>query len=175
MKERTKEWWVNRARREPNVEVAAGLVAHDPVHEAPAMEADPSNKDVANEETRIAFGRFVNLMRRKRGLSMEELADEASLDPKELLVIEDDIHYVPELRTVYMLAQTFKVPQPALMQLAGLSVANDAELNREAVRFAARSESVQKLSHEENEALMAFIAVLSAHHSKARSEDKKPK
>ena len=174
MKERTKEWWVNRARREPNVEVAAGLVAHDPVHEPPLMEAGPP-KDIANEETRIAFGRFVNLMRRKRGLSMEELADEASLDPKELLVIEDDIHYVPELRTVYILAHTFKVPQPALMQLAGLSVANDAELNREAVRFAARSESVQKLSHEENEALMAFIAVLSAHHSKVRSEDKKPK
>lgn len=76
-------------------------------------------------------------------------------------MIESDVHYIPEPRTVYRLAQTFSVSQQRLMQLAGLSAANDSGLSREAVKFAARSESIQKLSREENAALDAFIAVLS--------------
>ena len=47
------------------------------------------------------------------------------------------------------------------MQLAGLTAANDVGLRQEAVRFAARSESVQKLTPEESSALEAFVAILS--------------
>ena len=92
---------------------------------------------------------------------MEQLAEAADLDASELLVIEGDVHYVPEPRTVFKLAQIFEVPQRRLMQLAGLAVANDAGLRQEAIRFAARSESVQQLTLEENSALEAFVAVLS--------------
>jgi len=153
--ERSKEWWLSRARREGDAVVGAGLLAFDP-----APEERPANAHAA-EETRIAFGKFVNLMRRRRGLSLERLADAADLDASELLVIEDDVHYVPEPRTVYKLAQTFEVSQRRLMQLAGLSAANDPGLRQEAVRFAARSEAVQKLTPEEASALEAFVAVLS--------------
>jgi HTH-type transcriptional regulator, competence development regulator len=155
--ERSKEWWMARARRESGAAAGAGLLAFDP-----APEERPSSAAVAAiEETRIAFGKFVNLMRRRRGYSMEQLAEAADLDASELIVIEDDVHYVPEPRTVYKLAQTFEVSQRRLMQLAGLAAANDAGLWREAVRFAARSESVQKLTPEESSALEAFVAVLS--------------
>ena len=92
---------------------------------------------------------------------MEQLAERADLEPSELLVIEDDVHYVPGPRTVYKLAETFEVPQQRLMQLAGLAASNDAGLAREAVRFAARSESIEKLTAEESAALEAFVAVLS--------------
>ena len=92
---------------------------------------------------------------------MEQLADAAEVDASELLVIEDDLHHVPEPRTIYKLAQTFEVSQRRLMQLAGLTAVNDAGLRQEAVRFAARSESVQKLTPEESSALEAFVAVLS--------------
>jgi transcriptional regulator with XRE-family HTH domain len=155
--ERSKDWWMNRARREGDVAVGAGLLAFDPT-----PEERPSNAQFTPiEETRIAFGKFVNLMRRRQGYSMEQLADAAELDTSELLVIEDDVHHVPEPRTVYKLAQTFRVPQQRLMQLAGLATANDVGLRQEAVRFAARSESVQKLTSEESSALEAFVAVLS--------------
>jgi len=152
--ERSKEWWLGRARREGDGFIGAGMMAFDPAPEerTPASGAD---------EGRIAFGKFVNLMRRRQGLSMEKLAEEADLDASELLVIEESAAYVPDPRTVYRLAQTFKVPQQRLMQLAGLTVANDAGLRREAVRFAARSESVQKLTPEESSALEAFVAILS--------------
>lgn len=151
--QRSKEWWIDRARREGDAVVGAGLVARDPAPESRSL--------AAGEETRIAFGRFVHLMRRRRGYSMEQLAERADLEPSELLVIEDDVHYVPGPRTVYKLAETFEVPQQRLMQLAGLAAANDAGLAREAVRFAARSESIEKLTAEESAALEAFVAVLS--------------
>ncbi len=155
--ERTKEWWLARAAREGDAAVSAGLLAIDPVvGERPAVE--PA---LQAEENRIAFGKFVNLMRRRQGLSIEKLADEAELDASDILVIEDDIHFVPEPRTVYKLAQVFKVPQRKLLELAGLAAANDDELRREAVRFAARSESLERLSDAESTALEAFVAALS--------------
>jgi transcriptional regulator with XRE-family HTH domain len=155
--ERSKDWWMTKARREGDAIIAAGLLAFDPAPDERA--AHPQIAPV--EETRIAFGKFVNLMRRRRGYSMEQLAEAADLDASELLVIEDDLHYFPEPRTVFKLAQTFEVSQKRLMQLAGLTSANDAGLREEAVRFAARSESVQKLTSEEAAALKAFVAVLS--------------
>ncbi|ARN83951.1 helix-turn-helix domain-containing protein [Methylocystis bryophila] len=155
--ERSKDWWMARARREGDAVIGAGLLAFDP-----APDERPSGAQIAAvEETRIAFGKFVNLMRRRRGFSMEQLAQAADLDASELLVIEDDVHYVPEPRTVFKLAETFEVPQRRLMQLAGLATANDLGFRQEAIRFAARSESVQKLTPEESSALEAFIAVLS--------------
>lgn len=155
--ERSKEWWMARARREGDAVIGAGLLAFDPVPEERPASAPPA----IVEETRIAFGRFVNLMRRRRGFSMERLAQVADLDASELLVIEDDLHYVPEPRTVFKLAETFEVSQQRLMQLAGLAAANDAGFRQEAVRFAARSEAVHKLTPEESSALEAFVAVLS--------------
>lgn len=155
--ERSKEWWLSRAGREGDCAVGAGMLAADPA---------PEDRSVASpDEARIAFGRFVNLMRRRRGLSMEKLAEEAALDASELLIIEETSSHVPDPRTVYQLAKVFDVPQRSLMELAGLTVANDRGLRQEAVRFAARSESVQKLTPEESSALEAFVAVLSQQES----------
>lgn len=155
--ERNREWWLNRSRREGDAPVGAGLLAH-----GPALDERPTLTAAApTEETRIAFGIFVNLMRRRLKLTMERLAQIADIDPKELLVIEDDVHYIPEPRTIYKLAVTFNIPQRGLMQLAGLSAANDDIFRQEAVRFAARSEAVHNLTPEQNAALEAFVAVLS--------------
>lgn len=157
--DRSKDWWVNRAIAEGDAHVGAGLLARDPVPEA-------DQRGGPSEDVRIAFGRFINMMRRRHGLSIEGLADAARVDASELLVIEEDMHYVPGPRTVYQLARMFDVPQARLMQLAGLTAANDTGLAEEAVRFAARSEAVQKLTPEESAALAAFVAVLSQQESK---------
>jgi transcriptional regulator with XRE-family HTH domain len=160
--ERSKQWWLAKAEREGDAAIGAGLLALDP-----DVEGFPASKDVAvTDESRIAFGRFVNLMRRRLGVSVERLAEVAALDASEILVIEDDVHHVPEPRTVYKLAQTFKVPQKKLMQIAGLTASSDPGLRQEAVRFAARSESLQKLTPEEAAALEAFVAVLSGQDTK---------
>jgi transcriptional regulator with XRE-family HTH domain len=114
-----------------------------------------------SSELRVAFGRFVKLLRRNHGLSIEELAEKAEIDEIELINIEEDVRHSPEPRSVYQLARCFRLPQKQLMQLAGLAQARDPRLAREAVRFAARSESTAKLSETERAALEAFIALLS--------------
>ena len=138
------------ARYEGDAEIGAGQVAIDPVF-AGAAEDGPN----------IAFGRFVNLMRRQRSMSVEQLADYTDLDIADLFEIEINPYHKPDLRTVYQLAKYFKVSRPALMQVAGLAIPKDEKLFDEGVRFAARSESTARLSPEEGAALEAFVAVLS--------------
>lgn len=152
----TKEWCLQMAKIEANAEIGAGLFALDPVFDGETM---PTNQ--TNEEPSIAFGRFVRLMRRDRGLTLEKLAEDTDVEIAELVEIEDDTYHKPELRTVYQLANYFKVPRSNLLQVAGLTAPKDNRLVTEAVRFAARSESVAVLTPEERAALEAFVAVLS--------------
>lgn len=151
-----KEWCLRMAQVEGNAEIGAGKYALDPVFDGETM----PGKDDADEPS-IAFGRFVRLMRRDKGLTVEKLAEDTDVEISELVEIEDDTRHKPEPRTVYQLANYFKVPRGNLMQVAGLTGSKDNRLVQEAVRFAARSGPVAELTPEERAALEAFVAVLS--------------
>jgi transcriptional regulator with XRE-family HTH domain len=151
----TRDWCLKMAQLEADSEIGAGLLAIDPVFVGNAIAVAPA------DDPSIGFGRFVRLMRRNHGLSIEKLADNAEVDVAELVSIEDSTHHKPEVRTVFQLANFFKVPRPNLMQLAGLTVAHNSRLNDEAARFAARSDPVVALTAEERAALEAFVVVLS--------------
>ena len=152
----TKEWCMRMAELEGDSAIGAGLYALDPT-----FEYGPVASTINTEESNIVFGRFVRLMRRNHGLSVEKLAEDANVDVTDLVEIEDDARHKPEPRTVYQLANFFKVPQASLMQIAGLTTTKDSRLNTEAIRFAARSDPVAKLTLEERAALEAFVSVLS--------------
>jgi len=152
-----RSWCAHAATHENGEEIAAGVLACDPTFEEVATSHAATNSDEPN----VAFGRFVSLMRRNLRLSIEDLAKKADLDTLELIEIEEDTRYKPEVRTVYQLANCFDVPRPKLMQIAGLTAPKDNCLYQEAVKFAARSESVSALTAQESAALEAFVAVLS--------------
>lgn len=151
----SKEWCARMAQLEGDAEIGVGLFAIDPVFDG---EACANN---ASEEPSLAFGRLIRLMRRDRGLSVEKLAEDADVDVSELISIEDDVHFRPDVRTVYQLATTFKFDSSKLLEVAGLTTARDNAIVEEAVRFAARSEPIAALSSEERAALEAFVAILS--------------
>ena len=153
----SKDWCLRMAQHEGEAEIGAGRLAIDPVFDGERVPADVGEE----ESPSVAFGRFVNLMRRRRGMSLEQLANDADVDMGDLVDIERDPHHRPELRTTYQLADYFKVSQTGLMQVAGLATPKDARLLDEGVRFAARSESTTALTPEEGAALEAFVAVLS--------------
>lgn len=154
----TKEWCVQMARLESDDEIGVGLLASELEFsgEPAAHRSIPKG-----EEPNIAFGRLVRLMRRNHGYSIEKLAEDASIDVVELLDIEEDAHYRPDVRTIYQLANVFGLPRTNLLKIAGLIEAQNDVLYEEAVRFAARSESVAELTVQERAALEAFVAVLS--------------
>ena len=150
-----KAWCMRMAQLEGDAEIGAGALAADPVFDG---EAAPAN---VPEEASFAFSRFVRLARRSRGLTVETLAERADVEMVELVTIEENNQYKPDLRTVYQLANFFGVERTNLLQVAGLTMPKDSHLISEAVRFAARSESVAALTAEERAALDAFVAVLS--------------
>ena len=153
---RDETWWKARAQREEGHHIGAGSLALDPQF------ADTSRPQlVEREQTRVAFGKLIELMRRRKGWTVEELASEADLDIGDVLLIEDDLAVPPEPRAVYQLAKVFEIPQINLMQVSGLTVPRDPNLRQETVRFAARSQSVEKLSQSEHLALEQFVSVLS--------------
>jgi len=151
----SKKWCIEKAQVEEGDEIGAGVIGIDPL-----FEGDEGRVEIL-DESRIALGRFVQLKRRKEELTIEQLAERADIEISELLNIEHDASYEPEPRTVYQLAVTFKVDQSKLMVLSGLTRPKDVTFVEDALRYAARSESLEALSGEEQAALDGLIAVLS--------------
>jgi transcriptional regulator with XRE-family HTH domain len=151
----TKDWCMRMAELETGEEISAGPLAIDPVFEGEVIPGE------SPEETVVAFSRFVQFARRSRGLTVEKLAETADVEVAELVSIEENSQYRPDLRTVYQLANFFGVQRANLMQVAGLTAPRDQHIFSEAVRFAARSEPVSALTPEERSAFEAFVSVLS--------------
>ncbi len=151
----TKGWCRTAGTREDGLDIAAGVIAADPIftHEGGA--------DDSPEASRLALGRFINLMRRNQGLSIEDLAQQADIEIGDLLSLENNAPYLPDARTLYQLSEVFDVSQEKLMGLSGLTHSKDDNYVEQAVRYAAKSASVEVLSDEEHSILNGFISVLS--------------
>jgi transcriptional regulator with XRE-family HTH domain len=108
---------------------------------------------------RTAFSRLVEYRRRNLELSVEQLAEQADVDLEEIVEIETKTSVVPNVRTVYQLATALKLEPGTLMEVVGLTTTRP-QIRSAALRFAARSESTARLSHNEQEALEEFVKVL---------------
>jgi HTH-type transcriptional regulator, competence development regulator len=160
MIQRTEEWWKNRVAKEADHVVNAGLAREVP----PFIDHQPSiNASDKPSEMRFAFGKFVELMRRSRGWTMERLAVEADLELEDVVMIEDEPTSIPEPRAVYQLATLFEVSLSSLLQMSGLSKEKDPALRHNTLRFAARSQSLERLTNAEQEALDEFVSALGKH------------
>jgi len=158
----SKEWLTKHAERDDKVDVSAGVFSIDMLKYQQQHSQRVSSIDAsAEDDPRPAFGKLINLWRRKKGWRMEDLAEKAKIDLAELIEIERDMHYTPEPRTVYQLSRTLGLSNERLLQLSGNVIARDHTLGQEAVRFAARSESVEKLNKDEQRALEEFVKFLS--------------
>src|SRR5262249_39869459 len=107
-----------------------------------------------------AFVRFIQLARRERRLSLEQFADKVDVDLAELVKIETEEHYKPAIRTVHKIAEFLRVPEKKLLALAGLLQVKDPQFQTAALRFAARSAPVEKLSQQEHSDLEEIVKLL---------------
>ena len=148
------EWCRKMTALDEHVTPGAGALAARPYVEADAL-------SLRTEEARIAFARFVNMARRERGLTIEELAEDADIEIGELMSIEENAHHEPDLRTVWCLSNVFGVSETRLMELAGLAVPKDGHWLENAVRYAARSVPIKELTPDEQLAFDGLVAVLS--------------
>jgi DNA-binding XRE family transcriptional regulator len=117
-------------------------------------EAEPKHVQSGN-----VFGQFLNMARRERGLSVQQLAQTIGMNPYDLLLLEVGKE-LPELRIVSKVANVFNVPPRKLAQAAGLMIA-DRTTAQAALAFAASS-STKPLEPEQKEALHEFIRALAS-------------
>ncbi len=157
----SKEWLRQRAALDDKADVSAGTLD---VSRLPAVRPSTIasiHPSAENDTPNPAFGILINLWRRKKGFRIDVLAEKARIDVAELIEIEKNLNYVPEPRTVYRLAKTLDLPSERMLQLSGNLIVRDSSLGEEAVRFAAKAESVEKLSKHEQQALEEFVKFLS--------------
>src|SRR5579872_3879421 len=109
------------------------------------------------ETTKTAFIRLLQLARRERRLSLEQLAQKADIDLGELVKIEADESFKPTPRTIHQLAEFLKLPAKKLMVLAGLLQVKDFGLQQASVRFAARSEAMEDVGPLEHAQLEEYV------------------
>lgn len=157
----SKEWLRQRAALDDKADISAGTLDLGRLPATRPSNVVPMQSSSEVESPNPAFGRLINLWRRKKGLRIEALAEKARIDVAELIEIERNLNYVPEVRTVYQLAKTLDLPSERMLELSGNLVVRDSSLGQEAVRFAARSESVERLSGDEQRALEEFVKFLS--------------
>src|SRR5689334_11549251 len=115
-----KQWLERYADTDENLEIAAGAFCID--------QLPPTAGDLTTNPPALAFGRLINLSRRKRGWTIEDLAASARIDAAEAIRIEHDATYIPGPRTVYQLSTTLGLPRDQMLQLSGNMLARDRYL-----------------------------------------------
>lgn len=111
-------------------------------------------------EIREAFHRVVQMLRRSRGLSIDDLAEKTKIDRIELVALERNPAYRPSPLTLHRLSEFFGVPDRKLAVLAGAIREVPDDLRQHAARFAAQSNSFSKLTKEEQRVLDEFVGFL---------------
>ena len=144
------EWLLKMADVENSCpSISVGGMAADLLGTQPAATPEPQR----------VFGRLIEFARRAKGLSVEQLAQQADVAIAEIVEIEWHEDTIPQPRTVYQLAKALDLPSGRLIEVAGLAMPHRA-INNAALRFAARSEPTAMLTREEREAFDEFIRVL---------------
>jgi transcriptional regulator with XRE-family HTH domain len=146
-----KDWLKKKAEQEDGCFVSVGGL----------VDALEQNEQASNiVPMKPAFVRFVQLARRERRLSLEQFAEKVDVDLVELVKIETEEHYKPAIRTVHKIAEFLKIPEKKLLALAGLLQVKDPQFQTAALKFAARSAPVEKLSQQEHSDLEEIVKLL---------------
>lgn len=109
---------------------------------------------------RYVFREVVRGLRRKGGLTAEDLARKLHLDKDEIVAMERNSAYCPSPLTLHKLSKFYGIPQARLAALAGAVTTVPANVREQASRFAAKSDSFSKLTSEEKRALEEFVEFL---------------
>jgi transcriptional regulator with XRE-family HTH domain len=112
------------------------------------------------DTVRFVFHKVVQDLRRDRKMTVDELAKKTSIPRDELVAMERNPCYRPSPLTLHRLSTFYGIPQRRLAELAGAVRRIPDNLQEEASRFAAKSESFAKLSREEKKVLDAFVRFL---------------
>lgn len=108
------------------------------------------------------FPELARLLRRGRGLTVEELAVMLDVEPTEVRRMERLVGYKPSPRVLFKLSEFYDIPVRSLAALVGAVHDAPPIVREQASRFASRSDSFAKLTKEERHALDRLVRALRA-------------
>lgn len=127
-----------------------------------SIQMKPADPDA--EVIRFAFREIMRALRKRKGLTVDELAEQVSASREEITAVERQEGYQPRPLLLYKLSQFYGVPQQKLAELAGAIAEVEPSLREQASRFAAQSDSFAKLTSEEKRTLDEFVRFLKSGH-----------
>jgi transcriptional regulator with XRE-family HTH domain len=114
---------------------------------------------------RFVFQEVVRGLRKEKGLGINKFAEKSGINRADVIAIERNPDYKPSPLILHRLSKFFKISQRKLAFLAGAIKEMPLEVQAEASRFAAQSESFSKLTDEERRTLDEFVKFLRAEDS----------
>jgi hypothetical protein len=124
------------------------------------VEQQRTQSQATNHALWAAFGRFINIARRERTLSIGLLAEQAETSALDLFLIEEGLHAAAPA-VVARLAHVLDLPPDRLMQLVGYGSLSDEDLLSAAFLFVERA-GIKPLEPQEKAALDEFVKILAA-------------
>jgi len=172
----TSDWLRRRIEHDEDVDTDAGLPIVNPeVLQVFMPEKVPCERIKTTESvprSRWMLGMLLRQLRRRDRLDISHLAALVRVPEDELRSIEQDQSFMPKPRTLHQLATYFKISPRAVIKLSAAVTERDPELDEVAVRFAASSDALSKLSREERDQLNQFVKYLSEYKGGARGHGK---
>lgn len=151
----TDEWYRHAAEMEKGNDIGAGL---------PPQGGIESQEDLVEkhrkEYRQAAYAKFVHMLRINARLTIDALAKKLTVDPEQLLLMEQQLGYKAPPRTLTKLAKHYNLPIKPFFSLAGAYTEIDRSLEQNVIRFAAESDSFEKLTDEEKRLLNELVKVL---------------
>ncbi len=117
-------------------------------------------KDPVSGTIKFVFREVVRGLRRKHGLTVDQLAARLGIDRDEVVVMERQNDYRPTPLILFKLSKFYGISQRNLSILAGAISNVPDEFREEASKFAAKSESFSNLTQEEQRTLDDFVKFL---------------
>lgn len=109
---------------------------------------------------RFVLQEVVRGLRKDKGLGIDKFAKKSGINRADVIAIERNPDYKPSPLVLHRLSKFYKISQRKLAFLAGAIKEMPSEVQAEASRFAAQSESFSKLTDEERRTLDEFVKFL---------------
>jgi transcriptional regulator with XRE-family HTH domain len=106
-----------------------------------------------------AIARLIQLARREARMTLDQFGQRVGLEAVELESAEAGVT-IPEPRVLHALSEGLKISYQKLLMLAGHQTQRDEVLERDVLKFAASSGSMDKLTKGEERALHDLLQIL---------------
>ena len=124
------------------------------------FEDNIESMDLDQIRKKEGFATLLRMLRLNAGFTYEELSSKIRVDVRELILLEKKVGYSPNPRTLVALSKFYKIPTDKLLKIGGAYQKVDKNLDDQVIRFAAESESFDKLTKEEKKLMDNIIKFL---------------